>query len=190
MHLSCDEQNLCFVLLPPGIPSHSLPFSSFLIPSFHKICALSATSCLALETIGDFIHKQYTTCPMLLIHGGICITNGKSWCSLTCSLLQTNSVETLLNELFNEPTCRSTYYSGCTRETAHCRSINLRSTFIFVCQKVSHSRRNSTSNNTYASTLLYSAPILAGSTRASKEQSSCLQDVYCLIAVPRIAPMK
>lgn len=101
MQLSCDEQNLCFVLLPPGIPSHSLPFFSFLIPSFHKICALSAISCIALEAIGDLIHKKYATFLMLLINGEICITNGRSRWSPKCSLLQPNSVETLLNELFN-----------------------------------------------------------------------------------------
>lgn len=97
MQLSCDEQKLCFVLLPPGIPSHSLPSFSFLIPSFYKICALSAISCIALEAIGDLIHKKHTTFPVLLINGEICITNGRSWWSPTCSPLQPNSVETLPN---------------------------------------------------------------------------------------------
>ena len=65
----CDEQNLCFVPYPPGIHVHSLPFfSSFLIPFFHKVCAVSAISCIAPRSHYDLIYKKYTTLLMLFIN--------------------------------------------------------------------------------------------------------------------------
>lgn len=64
---------------------------------------MSAISCFALKAVDDLIHKQYTTLLRLLINLHM------KWASPieghgatpACSLLKPNSIETLLNELFN-----------------------------------------------------------------------------------------
>lgn len=106
LQIACDEQKNIFFflyLLEYILTLFCLLLSLYLIPSFHMFSAVSVASCITSEAIADLIHKKYTTLLMLLTN--LCVKwaspiEGHSAAPMH-SLLQPNSVGTLLNKLHN-----------------------------------------------------------------------------------------